>query len=141
MFTARFLRIVALTLGLAWLPMTAFAQMCATHSVAMKTGGMQHPAMPQTVEELKATGVFVGETLPFGAVAVVIDAETFWHSVDTYEDNCQAKAVCAFASAAVPPLTAQAIAFDADAAFASTHFSFPRSHLSAPDTPPPRTHS
>jgi hypothetical protein len=132
----------ALALALAWLPMSTFAQICATHSMAMKTGGAHHPALPQSVAEFEAAaleGVVSLDSL--GATVIVVDAETFWHSVDTYEDNCHSKALCAFAGAAVPPLTSSVVAFDSELVFDSTQSFFPRSRVSAPATPPPRTFS
>ncbi len=135
--THRFIRLLALVLALAWVPMSAFAQMCATHSVAIKTGGMTHPAMPQTVEELAAVGL-EGVEFAEGVVPVVIDAETFWHSVDTFDDGCQAKALCAFTYAATSSRAHDAPQFDVSSprlAAANAEFS---SRNPAPDTPPPR---
>ena len=135
--TRRLIRILALALALAWVPMSAFAQMCATHSVAIKTGGMTHPAMPQTVEEFAAVGLD-GVEFADGVTAVVIDAQTFWHSVDTFDDGCEAKALCAFTYAATTSRDTDAAQFDA----ASPHLMAPNAEFSsrnpAPDTPPPR---
>jgi hypothetical protein len=136
MFSVRFIRIVALALGLTWLPMSAFAQMCATHSIAMKTGGPSHPALPQTASEAKAA--FGDAALGEIAVAVVIDAETFWHSVDSYDDGCQAKSMCAFAGAAAMPLSSAVMTIDATSILFSPTLSFPGSRERAPETPPPR---
>jgi hypothetical protein len=133
----RLVRILALVLGLAWLPMSAFAQMCATHSVAMKTGGPSHPAMPQTVSEVRAA---FGEAATEGnKLAVVIDAETFWHSVDNYDDGCQAKSMCALAGAAMMPLSSLSLTINSISVLLVPQLNFPRSHERAPETPPPRT--
>jgi hypothetical protein len=138
--SSRFIRIVALALALAWVPMSAFAQACATHSVALKTGGTSHPAMPQTMEEFAAVGL-EGVEFTDGTRAVVIDAETFWHSVDSYDDGCQAKALCTATYAAATSRATASPQLDARAPLqpaANTEFS---SRNPAPDTPPPRNFS
>jgi hypothetical protein len=142
MFSRRFIRWFTVALAFAWLPMSAFAQLCATHSIAMKVGGTNHPAMPHSKAEFESAGfqqAHVHDDAPM--MMIVVDAETFWHSVDIFEDSCQAKAVCAFANAAVPPLAPRSINFVADAVFGSHAFLFPRSRVSVPDTPPPRLYS
>jgi hypothetical protein len=135
MFSARLIRLIALAIGFAWLPMSVFAQVCATHSVAMKTGGTHHPAMPQTAAEVHAAHL---DSQYADSQVVVIDAETFWHSVDSYDDGCDAKSVCAFASAAGCPLHASSISIDSAATMVAVSASFPASHERAPATPPPR---
>jgi hypothetical protein len=139
MFSVRFIRIIALALGLAWLPMSAFAQMCATHSIAMKTGGPSHPGLPQTASEAKAA--FGDAAFSETTFAVVIDAETFWHSVDSYDDGCQAKSMCALSSAAAMPLSSSALTIDAASILFTPTLSFPGSRERAPETPPPRSRS
>ncbi len=122
-----------MALGLAWLPMSTFAQMCATHSMAMKTGGATHPALPQTDAEIAA----FGGGSAFSDV-VVVDAETFWHSVDSYDEPCQAKAMCTFANAALLSEINVSFALDSTLTIFSGQSVFPRSHERAPATPPPR---
>jgi hypothetical protein len=117
--------------------MSALAQACATHSVATNIGGMQHPAMPQTVEELAAVQLDQ-QSLADGAIAVVIDAETFWHSLDNFEDGCQAKALCAFTGAAAVPTDVRGLLIEAIAPLDVERSGVFSSRESAPDTPPPR---
>jgi hypothetical protein len=135
MFSLRLVRTIALVLGLAWLPMSTFAQICATHSVAMKTGGTHHPAMPQSAAEVHAAHL---DALYADSHIVVIDAGTFWHSVDSYDDGCDAKSVCAFASAVAAPLNGSSISIDSAATMTASLASFPASLERAPATPPPR---
>lgn len=137
MLSTRFIRIVAIVLGLTWLPITAFAQMCATHSIAMSVGGPQHPAMPHTIEEAHAANF---DSLAPIAKAIVVDAETFWHSVDSFDDGCQSQmAMCALVAVAILTSSNATFTIDSMQTMVALPSNFPRSIEHAPESPPPRT--
>ena len=136
----RFRKLIALA-ALIWLPMTVFAQVCATQAMMAATGGMHHPALVQIGDSPSHLGhSMVAHTVANAdAVAIVVDAETFWHSVDTFDAGCDMQSVCAFAGFAVVTSTAPAdlLFSHADSAYASAALLF-ASRALTPDTPPPR---
>jgi hypothetical protein len=127
------LRKIAFLAAIFWLPMSVFAQFCVTHSLAMKIGGHDHPAMV-TLNDVQAGAV---ATMADPALTV-IDASTFWASVDDYEEGCDQAGMCALASVAAPVSTTTNIDFEASSprAFHATPVFSTRA--SAPDIPPPR---
>lgn len=133
----RFRKLIALV-ALIWLPMTVFAQVCATQMVVAAIGGMDHPGLVQpgdSPQHLGHTTAASGSEV----VTIVVDAETFWRSVDAFDDGCDMQFVCAFAGFAVltssPPV---GVAFSsADNEYASASPAFATRAL-IPDTPPPR---
>jgi hypothetical protein len=140
MYLRRAHQLIALGLLLCWLPLSTFAQVCATHSVAVNVGGLQHPAMPQTSAEFHAAAL--DETLSFEQMAanvVVIDAETFWKTVDEYDDACDATAMCALAAAAALLHDEHRLVLPQSGGRVAHFEQFPNSYINAPDAPPPRS--
>jgi len=119
-----------------WLPLGVYAQVCTTAMQAAAIGGSHHPGLPQPGE-----ADFAAMTHGGHAAVVVVDADTFWRTLDSMDCSSDMKALCAFASLAAitadivpaPPVPAPAsVALPADASFATRD--------AAPDTPPPRPH-
>jgi hypothetical protein len=136
MSSVRLIRSIALALALIWVPMSAFAQLCATHSLSMKMGGTGHPALPQTDAEHSAA--YGTETLL--TEHAVVDAEMFWHSVDSYDEPCKATAMCALANAVAVTQSSALLSLDTSRTVFFDQSIFPRSYERAPATPPPRSH-
>ena len=128
----RFRKLIALV-ALIWLPMTVFAQVCATQCLLMsmqtsgvlaRAGGDSQPAQQATASNPTVSG----------------DAHASFASADSDDHDCDMKAVCAFATL-IPLSSAQhvdlAVAVIGDAVpTASARFA---SYLLIADTPPPRT--
>jgi hypothetical protein len=133
----RFRKLIALV-ALIWLPMTVFAQVCATQAMIAAIGGMDHPGLVQPGDSPQHLG-HTPETADASAVTVVVDAQTFWRSVDAFESGCESESVCTFAGfAAVASSLPAGIAFSNSSdeyAGASPALS---SRSLTPDTPPPR---
>ena len=126
----RFRKFVVLA-GLVWLPMSVFAQVCATQCMLMSmqsSGVLSH-----VVNSQSATQATVSNAVVSG------DAKSNFVSADSDDHDCDMKAVCAFA--AMTPLIGDQ--HDLVASVASEpipivgfHFA---SYRSIADTPPPRT--
>ena len=128
------LRKIAFLAALFWLPMSAFAQFCATHSLAMKMGGHNHPALVTAHDVQYDAGIKMADL-----ALMVIDASTFWASVDDFEDGCdQQNGLCALASVAAPVSTSTNIDFEASSPRALHTAPVFSTRATAPDTPPPR---
>ncbi len=128
----RFRKLVVLA-SLVWLPMSVFAQICATHALVSHIGGPQHPALIAP-EEMSAAETARAASQP----PVVVDAATFWQSVDDFELGCDMKSMCAFASLSALTSTTAALTFANDTAvplLCEIAFS---TRVLTPDTPPPR---
>jgi hypothetical protein len=129
----RFRKLVVLA-ALVWLPMSVFAQVCATQSLVAHMGGPQHPALVAPEEMSVAEAVHAASQPPL----VVIDAATFWQSVDDFEPGCDMKSMCAFASLSALVSATTDLTFGrntpipliSEIAFSTRAFT--------PDTPPPR---
>ena len=132
----RFRKLVALV-ALIWLPMTVFAQVCATQAVMAAIGGIDHPGLVQSGDSPQHWG----HTMAADAqvVTVVVDSETFWHSVDTFDGGCDMQFVCAFAGFAVVTSSSPSdvVFANSDNEYASANLAFATRSLT-PDTPPPR---
>ena len=91
----RFRKFIALA-ALVWLPMSVFAQVCATQALVSSIGGPQHPGLiaPEETRHVHSP------TEAAEPVLIVVDTATFWQSVDDYDAGCDMKALCAFASLA-----------------------------------------
>ena len=126
----RFRKLIALV-ALVWLPMTVFAQVCATQCLimSMQTRGV----FSQVQDGQPATQATTSNAVVFG------DATSSFASADADDHDCDMKAVCAFA--ALIPLTST----QQDAAVSVARESVPTmgflfaSYRSIADTPPPRT--
>ncbi len=127
----RFRKFVVLA-ALVWLPMTVFAQICSTHVLVSHIGGPQHPAliMPQEMA--------VGEASLNHSALVVVDAATFWQSVDDYDAGCDKKAVCALASMSALTSSGTQLHFSNDALVPLIGEIAFSTRVPTPDTPPPR---
>ena len=129
----RFRKLVVLA-ALVWLPMSVFAQICATHSLVSHIGGPQLPALVAPEEMSAAEAVHSALQAP----VVVIDAATFWQSVDDYDSGCDMKSMCALASLSALASTTTDLTFSNDSPIP------PRGEIAfstralTPDTPPPR---
>lgn len=126
----RLARPLLLAAALIWLPMSAFAQHCATAGVFAQIGGHDHPALPQPTD---------AHYEPLPSDVVVVDASTFWQAVDDYGACGPNAALCALAFV---PALAHAPAVGLPTALteipARSEPGF-RSHVCGPATPPPRT--
>ena len=126
----RFRKLIVLV-ALIWLPMTVFAQVCATQCrvMSMQTSGVfAHAVDSQSAKQATTSNV-----------AVSGDAASSFASADSDDHDCDMKAVCAFA--ALIPLTSSqqdiSVSATRDSGLA-TGFHFV-SYRSIADTPPPRT--
>ena len=122
----RFRKLIALV-ALIWLPMTVFAQVCATqcHVMSMQTSGVLSRAMDRQSAKQEPT-----------STAAVSSA---YASADSDDHDCDMKAVCAFA--ALIPLTSAQHDLSASVirdAVPTMGVLF-ASYRSIVDTPPPRT--
>ena len=122
----RFRKLIALA-ALIWLPMTVFAQVCATQCLvmSMQTSGVLSRAMDRQSAKQEPT-----------STAAVSGA---YASGDSDDHDCDMKAVCAFA-ALIPLTSAQhdpSVSVIRDAV-PTMGFLF-ASYRSIADTPPPRT--
>lgn len=129
----RFRKLVVLA-ALVWLPMSVFAQICATHAMVAHLGGPQHPALIAP-EEMSATEAVRAASQP--ALAVV-DAATFWQSVDDYDAGCDTKSICSFAFMAVLASSATDLTFANDTPIPLVREIAFSTRALTPDTPPPR---
>jgi hypothetical protein len=129
----RFRKLVVLA-ALVWLPMTVFAQICATHALLAHIGGPQHPALVAP-EEMSVTEAARAESQP---PLVVVDSATFWQSVDDYDSGCDMKSMCAFAAmAALMSSTSNVTFVNNTSVPLLSEVAFSTRALT-PDTPPPR---
>ncbi len=125
----RFRKLVVLA-ALVWLPMSVFAQICATHALVSQMGGPQHPALVAPGE------VSVAEAVQ--PPLAVVDAVSFWQSVDDFEPSCDMKSMCAFASFSVLTSATTDVSFANDTLVPLTRAIVFSTRELTPDTPPPR---
>ena len=126
----RFRKLIALVV-LIWLPMTVFAQVCATQCrvMSMQTSGVLSRAFDSQSAKQATTS----------NSAVSGNAASSFASADSDDHDCDMKAVCAFAGL-IPLTSAQQ-----DIAVSATRNAVPTisflfvSYRSIADTPPPRT--
>lgn len=127
----RFRKIIVLA-ALVWLPMSVFAQICATHALVAHIGGPQDRALvvPQEMSSDAATE---------SAIATV-DAATFWQSVDDFDTGCDsnAKSACALATMTALIASTRALTFANEMAIQQMLISAFSTRELCPDTPPPR---
>ena len=133
----RFRKLIALV-ALIWLPMTVFAQVCATQAVIAAIGGFDHPGLVQSGDSPQHLG-HTTTAAEAGIVTIVVDAETFWRGVDSFESGCDMQSICTFAGFAVVTSSSPVgIAFcRSNNEYASARLAFATRSL-IPDTPPPR---
>ena len=126
----RFRKLIVLV-ALIWLPMTVFAQVCATQCLvmSMQTSGVLSRAMDrQSAKQATASNA-----------AVSGDAGSSFVSADSHDHDCDMKDVCTFA-ALIPLTSAQH-----DLSVSVVREAVPTmgvlfaSYRSIVDTPPPRT--
>jgi hypothetical protein len=129
----RFRKLVVLA-AFVWLPMTVFAQICATHALLAHMGGPQHPALVAP-EEMSVADAARTASEP---VLAVVDAVTFWQSVDDYDTGCDVKSICAFGSMAALVSSATDLTFSNDTALPLAGRIAFSTRAQSPDTPPPR---
>ena len=88
-FLRRFRKLIVLV-ALIWLPMTVFAQVCATqcHVMSMQTSGVLSRAMDRQTAKQAATST----------AAVFVDVNSSFVSADSDDHECDMTAVCAFAA-------------------------------------------
>ena len=120
--------------ALVWLPMSVFAQICATHSMVAHVGGPQHPALVALEEMSAAEAAHAASQPPL----VVVDAAIFWQSVDDFESGCDMKSMCAFASLSALVSTTMDLAFAHDTPIPLVSCIAFSTRALTPDTPPPR---
>jgi len=132
-FPRRFRTFVVLA-ALVWLPMSVFAQICATHALVAHIGGPRHPALVALEEITVAEAAQAQSQLPLA----VVDAATFWQSVDDYDVGCDMKSMCALASLSALASTTTDLTFTNDSPIPpKSEIAFSTRALT-PDTPPPR---
>lgn len=129
----RFHKFVVLAV-LVWLPMSVFAQICATHAVVSQIGGPQHPALIVPEE----SNYSARESFQLEPPLAAVNAANFWQSVDDYDAGCDMKSMCAFASlSALAYTTTHAPFIDGTVAPSAIEIAFSTRSLT-PVTPPPR---
>ena len=128
----RHIRTFIVLAALVWLPMSVFAQICATQALA----SLQHPALvaPAQMSEARVVAAHVVES-----TAIATHAATFWQSVDNYESGCDMKAVCAIAALSALLSSSDAVHFGQDPALSSIDDTAFSTRTLIPDTPPPRS--
>lgn len=116
--------------------MTVFAHVCATQAVIAAIGGMDHPGLAQRGDFPQQLGH--RRSAHAQVVTIVVDAETFWRGVDTFDSGCDMQSVCIFAAFAVVTSSSPAgIVFsNSNSEYASASPAFATRSLS-PDTRPP----
>ena len=129
----RFRKFVVLA-AFVWLPMSVFAQICATHALVSRIGGPQHPALIAPAEMSSTDAARTGSQPPLA----VVDAGTFWQSVDDYDSSCDMKSVCAFAAMTALMSFTSDLTFANDTPVPLTHAIVFSTRVLTPDTPPPR---
>ncbi|MCS6996755.1 MAG: hypothetical protein NZ533_07345 [Casimicrobiaceae bacterium] len=72
-----FRHLVCLMCLLAWVPVAAFAPQRLTLEFALAIGGPTHPALPQPEDR---------HYEPLDPALAVVDAASFWHAVESYEE-------------------------------------------------------
>ena len=114
--------------------MSVFAQICATHALVSHMGGPRHPALvaPEELSVAKAMQVAVQPPL------VVVDAATFWQSVDDFDASCDMKSMCAFASVTALVSTTTDLTFANETLVPLIGAIAFSTRVPTPDTPPPR---
>ncbi len=120
--------------ALVWLPMSVFAQICATHAMLSHVGGPQHPALVAP-EEMSVAEVALAQSQP---LLVVVGAATFWQSVDDYDAGCDMKSMCTFAALSALVSTTMDLTFAHDTPVPLTNAIAFSTRALTPDTPPPR---
>lgn len=126
----RFRKLIA-SVALIWLPMSVFAQVCATQCLLMSmqaSGVFTHTVASQSAQQATTSNATVSD-----------QAASSFATTDSDESDCGMKAVCAFA--ALVPLTGTqhdlAVSVTRNAVpTVGVHFA---SYRSIADTPPPRT--
>ena len=128
----RFHKFVVLT-ALLWLPMSVFAQICATCALVSHIGSKQHPALIAP-EKMDVSALELVQSKPAAA-----DVATFWQSADDYDASCDMKSMCAFASLSALVSATMDVSTFVDGILVppvrETAFS---TRVLTPDTPPPR---
>lgn len=145
----RELRRVAVLAALVWLPMSVFAQVCATHALVAGIGGPHHPGLI-TPEEMSyfhagqanhagnSDNLSASSTDTRTPPLAVVDAAMFWQSVDDYEPDCDMKSICTFASLAALVTETQDVKIVRNTPLPLVGEIMFSSHSLTPDTPPPR---
>ena len=129
-FLRHFRKLIVLV-ALIWLPMTVFAQVCATqcHVMSMQTSGVLSRAMDRQTAKQAATST----------AAVFVDVNSSFVSADSDDHECDMTAVCAFAALIPLAGTQQNLTVSVVRhAVPTVSFLF-ASYRSIADTPPPRT--
>ena len=129
----RFHKLVVLA-AFVWLPMTVFSQICATHAFVSHLGGPLHPALIAPEEMSVAKAVHAALQPP----KTVVDAATFWQSLDDFESGCDMKSMCAFASFAALMSTTSDVTFTNDTPIPLISAIAFSTRALTPATPPPR---
>ena len=129
-FLRHFRKLIVLV-ALIWLPMTVFAQVCATqcHVMSMQTSGVLSRAVDRQTAKQAATST----------AAVFVDVNSSFVSADSDDHECDMTAVCAFAALIPLAGTQQNLTVSVVRhAVPTVSFLF-ASYRSIADTPPPRT--
>ena len=119
----RFRKFIVLA-ALVWLPVSVFAQICATSAQMGRLAGSLHLAMVSSVGANQSHAI---TTQPTSA------------DVDDVGCGCDMKAVCAFAALSVlAPEAAATMVINPVALVPLTNFTAFSTRSPVPDTPPPR---
>lgn len=141
-------RLIAVLVALVWLPMSVFAQVCATHAFVVGIGGLQHSGLdaPDDMNSLHASRAGHPDSLSVSLVAVDVgmpalaaaDTAMSCQTVDGYESGCDMKSICTFASLAVLVTETQAATIVHDTSLPPIGEMTFSSLSHVPDIPPPR---
>ena len=126
----RFRKLIVLV-ALIWLPMTVFAQVCATQCLVMSM--QTHGVFSHSVDRQS-----VGPA-PSSTAAISGDASASFGSAHSDDHDCDMKAVCAFAALIPLTSTQQDLTVSAEGSAIPTMGALFESYRSIGDTPPPRT--
>jgi hypothetical protein len=129
----RFHRLWLAAIAILWFATSTHALARSTMMMMSNLGDANHPALVATSElDAQVNGANSDNM-------IVIDAATFWASVDEYDGGNECKAFCASISVAVIAQTSLLNFVASPGALPSRNTSEPHSFIPAIDTPPPRT--
>jgi hypothetical protein len=127
-------RLCVYLIAAIWWPLSAFSHAHMTAMIAQSIGDEHHPGL------VAAHDVDAPNDWAADAKVIVVDAALFWDAVDQYEGECGFGAFCASMSSAAPMPSAASVPAQSTSPAHFTHSLVHASRVTAPDTPPPRTH-
>ncbi|TAG48100.1 MAG: hypothetical protein EAZ30_07175 [Betaproteobacteria bacterium] len=130
----RFHRMWLLVVAILWVAASSHSLARSTSMMFSNLGDSNHPALVSASEAAHHTGT------AHEAATVVVDAATFWASVDEYDccSGCQASCASVSVAIATQPFAMNFLNSPQQAPVQTPVVS--RSFIPTIDTPPPRTH-